>query len=51
MECIYNSIKKIKRNGILIIDNSDAIDEVNLFLKNIDIKNFLMVYGRLQFVI
>ena len=49
MECIYNSLKKIKKNGILIIDNSDAIDGVDLFIKNINIKNFLMVYGRPQF--
>ena len=40
MECIYNSIKKIKRNGILIIDNSDAIDGVNLFFEKYRYKKF-----------
>ena len=40
-------IKKIKKNGILI-DNSDAIDG-DIFYKNINIKNFQMVFGRLQF--
>lgn len=40
MECIYNSLKKIKKNGILIIDNSDAIDGVDIFYKKYKYKKF-----------
>ena len=49
MECIHHSIKKIRPNGILIIDNSDTIDGINIFLKSINIKSFPMEYGKLQF--
>jgi len=40
IECIYNSINKIKPNGILIIDNSDAIDGINEFLSKYKYKKF-----------
>ena len=40
MECIQNSINKIKPNGILIIDNSDTIDGINIFFKNYKHRKF-----------
>ena len=40
MECIYNSLSKIRPNGILIIDNSDAIDGVEVFFKKNKYKKF-----------
>ena len=40
MECIYNSLSKIRPNGVLIIDNSDAIDGVEIFFKKNKYKKF-----------
>ena len=40
MECIYNSLSKIRPNGILIIDNSDAIDGIEVFFKKNNHKKF-----------
>ena len=40
VECINNSLSKIKPNGILIIDNSDAIDGVEVFFKKNKYKKF-----------
>ncbi len=40
IECIYNSKSKIRPNGILIIDNSDAIDGIEVFFKNNKYKKF-----------
>lgn len=39
-ECIQKSLKKIKKGGILIIDNTDAIDGITYFLKTHDYKTF-----------
>ena len=37
-ECIQKSLKKIKKGGILVIDNTDAIDGISYFLNRYDSK-------------
>ncbi len=39
-ECIEKSLRKLKKGGILIIDNTDAIDNVEYFLENYESKRF-----------
>ena len=41
IECIKNSLNKIKSDGSLIIDNSDAIDGINIYLENCQHKTFV----------
>ena len=51
MECINNSLSKIRPNGILIIDNSDAIDGVEVFFKKNKYKKFFKWYlGNYNFI-
>ena len=39
-ECIEKSLRKLKKGGILIIDNTDAIDNIEYFLENYESKRF-----------
>ena len=39
-ECIEKSLRKLKKGGILIIDNTDAIDNIEYFLGNYESKRF-----------
>ncbi len=39
-ECIQKSIQKIKKGGILIVDNTDAIDGIDIFLNRYNFKKF-----------
>ena len=49
LECVEKSLNKVKNGGILIIDNTDAIDGIkNIFSKSINLKHFQMVFQKLQ---
>ena len=39
-ECIEKSLSKIRKGGILIVDNTDAIDNIEYFLKQYESKKF-----------
>ena len=39
-ECIEKSLRKLKKGGILIMDNTDAIDNIEYFLENYESKKF-----------
>ncbi len=39
-ECIQKSLEKIKKDGILIIDNTDAIDEIEFLFNKYKYKTF-----------
>ncbi|MEO6304855.1 MAG: hypothetical protein ABIP51_16965 [Bacteroidia bacterium] len=50
--CIYHSIKKIKKNGLLIIDNTERVYYSDYFLKNFsnDFELVLETYGPVPYI-